>query len=92
MTTIYKYPLIITDKQIIKVQQGAVPLYVEFDGQNQLCLWCQVESNKSKENCTIYIVGTGNEMPDTECEYIGSVKDTYTNKFGTFIWHVFIEI
>jgi hypothetical protein len=92
MNTIFKYPLVITDEQKIKIPQGAVPLYVEFDGTNTLCLWCQVNTTVIKENCIIYIVGTGNPMPDKECEYIGSVKDTFTYQYTTFIWHVFIGI
>jgi len=93
MTTIWKYRLAITDKQTIKVQQRAIPLYVGFDGNNNLCLWCQVDDNNMiKDNYIIYIVGTGNPMHDTECKYIGSVKDTYTYQHTTFIWHVFIGI
>ena len=92
METIYKYPLEITDKQEILMLEGAVPLCVDFDGNNQLCLWANVNDTAGKEKSTIYVLGTGNPMPDVEMEYIGSVRDERTNKKIVFTWHVFIKI
>lgn len=90
MQTIYKYPLEITDKQEITILKGAKPLCVNFDGNNQLCLWVQVNDLAGKEEKTFYVVGTGNPIPEDEMEYIGSVKDNVTNKNTVFMWHIFI--
>jgi hypothetical protein len=91
MKTIYKYELEITDKQEITIQKGYKNLHVGYDGRNKLCLWSMVDNQAPKTKCTIYIVGTGNKMPDCKVEYIGSVNDNVTNMNLTFIWHIFAE-
>jgi hypothetical protein len=90
MKTIHKYPLETTDSQEISMSKGHKPLYVGFDGNYQLCLWAMIDDNAKKTKCTIYVVGTGNPLPDAEMDYIGSVKDDITTSHFTFIWHIFI--
>jgi hypothetical protein len=87
MTKIFKYELDLTGKQEITFPQGFVPLHVGYDWNNRLCIWTQINDNADKERETIYIVGTGQELPDAETEYLGTAKDE-----SGYIWHVFLKI
>lgn len=84
MKTIHKYPLFITDAQILPVQVNAKPLHV--DNQNgQLTLWMEVETTESILARTICIVGTGNKIPSEAVRYVGSAI------ISPFVWHVYLS-
>ncbi len=87
MTTIYKYPLDITDTQTIDCPKGSVPLHVGLDPSGNPCLWAQVDTSKSLGELTVYIVGTGHPLPSARTPYkhLGSLTH------GLFVWHVFVE-
>lgn len=54
MKTIWKFPLEVTDEQVLMVPKGAKPLTVQKqDGKP--CLWCEVDSSHHKTSLTIYI-------------------------------------
>ena len=72
--TIYKYPLKITDTQVIKLPFNSRILTVQSQNGG-VCLWAQVEENNTdKEEHTIDIFGTGHPMDDKERNYIGTVQ------------------
>jgi hypothetical protein len=89
MTTIYKYPLSITDEQTVQLPRGAVVLTVMLQ-QARLCLWAEVDPQAITERRTILIFGTGHAIPSRESigalAYLSSVID------GQFVWHVFEKL
>lgn len=90
MKTIYKYPLLITDSQVIRMPAGARILCCQMQtggpAKGDVCLWAEVDTDRPHVNRTILIAGTGNPFPEKLPEkrsYIGSVQD------GVFVWHVY---
>lgn len=84
MRTVHKYPLAITDAQVFLVQVNAIPLHV--DNQNgQLTLWMEIETTESMLSRTVYVVGTGNEVPNMATNYVGSAI------VSQFVWHVYLS-
>ena len=92
MKTIYKYPLVITDRQEIKVPKDAKFIHVDMQSKNggvpEMNLWCEVETENRPSPRTIYIFGTGHPMPsDVKLEYINSVQMMN----GSLVWHIYEE-
>ena len=85
MRTIWKYELKIKDEQVIDVPFNAIPLFVaEQDGS--LCLWAEVDTEKSKTSRFISIAGTGHPVNDLTRYYVGSAL----MKNG-LVWHVYMS-
>lgn len=83
MRTIYKYPLLLTDSQIMWLPLSAKPLSVQLQGE-QLCLWAEVNAGSSgQKQVVISIVGTGHPIPPGAVNYLGTVQQ------GQFVWHVY---
>lgn len=84
--TIYKYPLVITDRQVVELPVGARLLHVD-DQFGQLHLWALVEQYAPTEPRTFRIVGTGHHFDDSArfSEHVGTVMTP------PFVWHVFTE-
>ena len=59
-----------------------------MDPSDKLCLWAKVDTDAPKTKCTVYVLGTGNPIPDEEMDYVGSVKDT--RMYAVLIWHIFV--
>ncbi len=84
---IWKYPLEMTDLQIIAVPLDAKILTVQPQGDN-CSLWALVdetapESHKVIKRIAIY--GTGNPMPEKPGEYIA----TFQMAGGALVFHAF---
>ena len=80
---IYKYPLIVTDIQIVLLPEGAQILHV--DVQNHcLCLWALVDPEAPLYPQTIEVIGTGNTILT-----IGTIKHIGTVLMAPFVWHIF---
>jgi hypothetical protein len=84
MKTIYKYPLDITDKQDLLLPEQAQTLTAQFQ-YGSLCLWAIVDTEAPKTNRTIFIFGTGHEIPAWSFRHIGTVQQ----ENGLLDWHVF---
>lgn len=87
MLTIFKYPLEITDEQIIELPIEAKVLSVG-EQNGGLFLWAIIDTEKTQtRKYKFLIVGTGNEMPeaaDNELHrFIGTVQ------IKPYVWHVF---
>lgn len=82
--TIWKYPLAITDRQIIMVPYGAGTLTVQAQGDS-LCLWALVNPDAPKKPRVIEILGTGNPAPEAHRCYISTVQ-THNR---ALVWHIF---
>jgi hypothetical protein len=83
---IWKFPLQITDEQLVEMPVLARPLSVaEQDGQ--LVMWVHLnEKSNEKRHYKIRIIGTGNPMPDSVGNFIGTVVMSYG-----LVWHVFYQ-
>ncbi len=84
MKTIHKYPLEIVDAQEIETHYGYLPLFVGLQ-QGCLFLWAEVDTDKPKSKEWVYVVGTGNPMPEAYVSHIGTVF------IGTVAWHVHVN-
>lgn len=86
MITIYKYPIQITDRQIIQIQglntAHSRVLKVGLDPVGTPCIWVEADSD-SPENypISLAICGTGHPLPN------GDYIDSFVQ--GQFVWHVF---
>ncbi len=82
---IFKYPLEITDKQVLKLPRDHRILNV-IEQNGQLVVYAIVEYSHYSTDVTIYIRGTGHFMEDAECaDYITTVK------VHQHVWHVFCK-
>lgn len=82
MRHIWKWPLVVTDRQELLVPAGARLLAVQAQ-YGELCLWAECDTSQPKETRTIHVYGTGNPIPDDPGTYISTVQ------LGTFVWHVY---
>jgi len=83
MKTIWKYPLDITDAQVLDIPMYSEPLSVgSQDGK--LVLWVLVDPDNDLRPCTIWIRGTGHDaMGLNRRHFVG------TAQMDGFVWHVF---
>ena len=84
MKTIYKYPLEITDSQIIKMPINAEILHSGLDPQGTPCVWAAVNTGNADEDQTVWIVGTGNPIPRQARRHLGSFVQP------PYVWHAFL--
>jgi hypothetical protein len=88
LSTIWKFPLEITDEQEINVPVGAKILCLQMQ-EGLPCLWVQVNPQASTYPMRIVMYGTGHEITDTpNLRYLGSFQ-CYG---GTFVSHVFEQV
>lgn len=82
---IWKYPLRTTDRQQVEMPAGASILHVGVQ-DNVICLWALVDPVQEEFPVMIWIVGTGNPVPDEvllHSNHLGTVQQ------GPFMWHCF---
>lgn len=91
MRTIWKYPMPISmfrgrpDSHMnIYVPSDYRVLSVQMQN-GEPTMWCEVDPEAANVNQTVYVVGTGMELPDKKVRHIGSVID------GSFVWHFYME-
>lgn len=86
MQTIWKFPLLIIERQTVSVPWNATPIHAGLDPAGAPCIWCEVEStNTDREPLEVFIVGTGNARPDRATKHLGSINH------GLYIWHVYLS-
>ena len=87
---IWKYPLKMTDKQVVEMPYRAKILTVQVQFGTP-CLWALVDETNipgvKLTPRTITIYGTGNPMPVNPGVYIG----TFQVRGGDLVFHVFEE-
>ena len=83
MRTVWKFPLVMTDRQTVQMPMGAEILTVQMQGE-QCCLWALCEPENVMRPREILIHGTGHPVGDIT-RYIGSVQ-IYS---GALVFHVF---
>jgi hypothetical protein len=85
MKAIWKYPLVITDQQEIRMPKGAEIISVQRQGE-EICLWALVAAGQEIESRLILIFGTGHPIPDNlPGRFIGTVQ----HAGGRPVWHIF---
>lgn len=83
MKTLWKYPLRITHEQVVEVPIGAKLRKFALDPENSICVWFEVDTEAVKTKVRLFIVGTGNELPNDATRYYGSVTR------GNYVWHLY---
>jgi len=75
MLTIHKFPL----SKILYMPMSAKILCVQVqDGKPYI--WAEIETDAPKRRISIEVFGTGQELPSTPMEYIGSYQDYHVYK------------
>lgn len=87
MKNILKYTLKIDDRQTISMPVDAKPLTVAMQRGN-LCLWVAADTQKPMTAFDVAVVGTGQPIPPSDLEYVGTAHDTDMG----FVWHVFVGV
>jgi|21_taG_2_1085346.scaffolds.fasta_scaffold22647_3 hypothetical protein len=84
---VWKYPLQVTDEQIIEVPVGAEPLKAEMQN-DELCLWMLVNPEVSTVKKKVHVHGTGHPVSDfvTRSDYV----DSFMLHDGALVFHVFV--
>lgn len=84
MTTIYKYKIEATDRQVLKMPKYAELLCVQIqDGEPHL--WAKVDTDNELTDVEIHVYGTGHEITESNLYYIG----TFQLRQGALVFHVF---
>ncbi len=81
--TIHRYPLAITDHQVLDIPGGYESLHVGLGVDGKPSLWSKVDPERPQRACHVYIVGTGETIPQNANLYLG------TFVLGLGVWHVF---
>jgi hypothetical protein len=84
MEKIYKYPLEITDHQLVVLPIGARVLSVK-NQDGVPTIWAMHSQDTDIVNVEVMLVGTGNEFELQDWRFIDTVV------CDTFVWHVFMR-
>jgi hypothetical protein len=84
--TIWKFPLEVTDIQILSVPEVFEPLCVQMQ-INQPCIWAKVQEGPLTKRVTIFTYGTGHPITQDGTTYLG----TYQLAGGQLVFHVFVS-
>jgi hypothetical protein len=84
--TIWKFPLEVTESQLVRLPVGAKVLSVQTQLESP-CLWALVNPEVEKESRIFYTFGTGHEVRilGGRLEFV----DTYQLAEGALVFHVF---
>jgi hypothetical protein len=82
---IYKYPLEITNFQIVSMPRRAKILSVQ-EQHSRLNIWALVDPKEELEPRVIEIYGTGHEVNQSgTLQFLGTVQEA----LGALVWHIF---
>ncbi|MCC8153095.1 MAG: hypothetical protein LIP01_02085 [Tannerellaceae bacterium] len=86
MKKIFKYPIEVTDCQVLTLPAEAEILTVQVQDGTP-CLWAMVDTQATEaEEIKIRIIGTGHNIPDADdLSYI----NTFQMSGGRLVFHVF---
>lgn len=95
MNTIHKFPLEITDQQVVTMPKGAQILTVQVQNE-MVCLWAVMDTVAAPEERKIEVFGTGNPIPKVnEWPQAGQGRKfigTFQFLGGKFVGHVFERV
>lgn len=84
MRAIFKYPIQITDYQVIQIPEWSKILHVGLDPNGVPCVWARVITTNKLINQEIWIFGTGNPVDDEWKDHQGTFIQ------NNFVWHVYM--
>ena len=84
MKVIYKYPLNLTEENVIEAQFERL-LDVQFQ-YGQLVAWAIINDRQPESKVLFKIFGTGWETEDFSGKCLKTLQDT-----AGFVWHIFVE-
>jgi hypothetical protein len=85
MKTIWKFPLMMTDRQTVEIPLPAELLTVQLQGKvphENACLWAEVDPEGEKVRIEIAMIGTGHPVPEG-MRYISTVQ------YGALVFHFY---
>lgn len=87
MKKIYKYPILIEDKQVVSMPINAEILTVQL--QNGIpCIWALVDTSSPLSDVSVRVYPTGGEVdPSPNLKYCG----TFQMIGGGLVFHVFVD-
>lgn len=88
MRTIWKYPLEIADRQVVRMPSGAQVLSAQVQ-HGQLCLWAIVDDDRDVADTQVHIAGTGHPLDaiNPSWRHVGTVQMLE----GRLVFHVFVQ-
>jgi hypothetical protein len=85
--TIWKFPLVVTDKQVVEMPRGAKILCVQMQGEKP-CIWALVDPKTPRSiGRRFSIYGTGHPIQGGPGKFIG----TFQMNGGSLVFHLFEE-
>lgn len=83
---IYKYPLEITDSQVIELQTEfpAIDILHIAMQDDVLTMWVEVDLDVPAQSVPIFVVGTGHKLPTDAQMHLATVQDPHG-----FVWHIY---
>ena len=89
MKKVYRYTIIISEKQIVTMPRGAQFLSV-IEQADSIQLYALVDPDAPEKPYEVFLRGTGIPIDDTYlryCDFVGTVKMR-----DGFVWHIFVEM
>ena len=87
MTTVHKYKLFTSEKQLLVLPVGSKILSVQ-EQYGEIVLYAMVDTSvREVDTHTIYVYGTGHRIEEMDIRFIGTVK----LNAGTLMFHVFAK-
>jgi hypothetical protein len=86
MRTIHKQLLQLTDVQYVKIPKGSTILTVR-EQYDAVCMWYSCDTEGRNEIKTIYIIKTGQHLPDEAETYLG----TAVLHSGKLVFHIYTQ-
>jgi hypothetical protein len=88
MRTVYKYPLHVDYQQTIRVSRevgvSSKIVHVGLDPTGMPCVWVENRPGPINELFVIFVVGTGQPIPENT-EHVGSFVQ------GSYVWHAYLQ-
>lgn len=86
VTSIWKWPLELTDRQEMMMPVGARVITAQIQA-GKVTIWAEVNEQAKRRSRAFWIIGTGNPFPqEVALVYIASVQ------MPPFMWHVYEEV
>ena|GEM_PF-465736 len=86
MKRIYKYPIKIEHKQMIRLPAICQTIHAGLDPKGDPCVWALVDPECPMHDQEIQIYGTGHPVEEIYLHHIGSFVQ------AIFMWHVFLKL
>ena len=83
MIRIYKYPLEIKERQVVRLPRTSEFLSVINQNDKIVMYWKIDDTEDMFVDEEIYVIGTGNPMDERIDYHLGTVK------IGDYVWHIF---